>query len=87
MYNYVMLDNSNNYAWVRNCPVCSQGRVIIAKETATEKFYLVCEECESEWQSPEEVATSPASRDVFGASTYLTREELGDHPWKEFLHN
>ncbi len=75
-----------NFAWVGQCPVCGQGRQVIARENDTGKMYVVCEECESEWQNPEDAqAKKPASRDLFGRSTYLTREEIASHPWEEFL--
>ena len=75
-----------NYASVGQCPTCSQGRQLIARENDTQKLYVVCEECESEWQNPEDArAKRPASRDLFGRSTYLTREDLVGHPWEGFL--
>ncbi len=83
-----MTDQSKNYAWISNCPVCNQGRLMVAKETESNKLFIVCEECESEWSSPEDVKEEkPAKRDLFGASTFLTREELADSPWVEFLHS
>jgi len=73
-------------ACVGFCRVCRQGRLIIARDRASGVMYVLCEECESEWASPEEiVVNSMPSRDTFGLSTYITREELKDHPWEGFL--
>ncbi len=75
-----------NYAAIGVCPVCSQGRRIIARETSSERLYVMCEECESEWPSPDVSGSlDAATRDVYGASTLLEREDLALHPWREFL--
>lgn len=75
-----------SYAAIGTCLVCSQGRLIIARENATGALYVLCEECESEWPSPDQSRkVEAASRESHGPSTFLEREELGDHPWREFL--
>jgi hypothetical protein len=75
-----------NYAAIGTCPVCSQGRQIIARDKASGALYVLCEECESEWSSPEQSRDiDAASRDRFGPSTLLERDELDGHPWKVFL--
>ncbi len=75
-----------NLAWVGQCPVCVQGRQVIARENDTEKMYVVCEDCESEWDTPQDAKAKKApSRDIFGASTFLSRDEIAGHPWEEFL--
>ena len=75
-----------NYAWIGVCPICGQGRQIIARENRTGKLYVLCEDCESEWRSPNEARdVNSASREVFAESSFLTREELAEHPWSGFL--
>ena len=75
-----------NYAAVGTCPVCSQGRLIIARDNATRALYVLCEECESEWASPEQSQKiEEATRESHGPSTFLEREELEGHPWQAFL--
>jgi hypothetical protein len=81
-----MKDEFENYAWIGVCPVCGQGRQMIARESHSGRLYVHCEDCESEWQSPQEArALNRASRDTFGPSTDLTRDELAEHPWSTFL--
>ncbi len=75
-----------NYAAIGTCPICGQGRRIVAKDNASGDLYVLCEECESEWVSPEQSQSiDTATRDVHGRSTLLERDELLEHPWKEFL--
>jgi formate dehydrogenase maturation protein FdhE len=75
-----------NYAVIGNCPLCGQGRLIIAKDDTTGALYVLCEECESEWESPgQSRSVDTATRDLHGRSTFLEREALDAHPWKEFL--
>jgi hypothetical protein len=75
-----------NYAAIGTCPVCSQGRRIIARDDASGDLYVICEECESEWAGPEQSRrVESATRDVHGPSTLLEREELEGHPWQAFL--
>jgi hypothetical protein len=83
-----MKDPAINYAWINQCPVCRQGRVIIAKENSSGRMFLLCEECDSEWKSPAEfLAKQPASRDKFSEATFLARDEVADHPWAAYLHS
>jgi len=75
-----------NYAAIGTCPVCSQGRLVIAREIATGRLYVLCEECESEWSSPEDSReVGEAGRESHGPSTLLEREALEGHPWRKFL--
>lgn len=37
------------YYWFRTCPRCDQGRLLIARKTATNEFFEYCEECMSGW--------------------------------------
>ena len=73
-------------ACIGSCRLCSQGRLLIAKDTATRTLYIFCEECESEWESPEESRDSDlGTQDRFGVSTFLDRVDLRGHPWERFL--
>jgi hypothetical protein len=81
-----MKTDYKNYAWIGICPVCSQGRQIIARENRSEVLYVLCEDCESEWRMPQEARDiGRVSRDTFTESTLLTREDLGEDPWRAFL--
>jgi hypothetical protein len=74
------------FAAIGTCPLCGQGRLIIARDNALGDLYVLCEECESEWDSPEQATSiGAATHDVHGRSTFLDRDELGGHPWQRFL--
>ena len=48
--------NNTNYpnkvAW---CKYCNQGWLEILKEIATERFSIVCSECDTEYDTPEDM--------------------------------
>jgi hypothetical protein len=82
-----MKNDEKNYAWIGVCPICNQGRQIVARQDRTQQLYIVCEECESEWRSPQEARDiNSATRGVFGKHTFLTRDELLSNPWMAYLH-
>lgn len=68
------------------CPVCNQGRLLIARERKTGILYIGCEDCESEWREPKDSSRPElAERDQFGESEFLTLEEAAAHPWYDFV--
>lgn len=75
-----------DYAAIGACLLCGQGRLIVAKDYNSGELYILCEECESEWESPEKANNIEfATRDVHGRSTLLEREDLEGHEWQRFL--
>ena len=73
-------------AMIGVCPVCNQGRLVIAREKATGLSYVACEDCESEWANPTVCRdVRSATRDHFGQSEYLSVEEAEGHPWRQFI--
>ena len=36
------------------CPVCRQGQLVAVKNIASGKLMLMCDDCESQWKSPED---------------------------------
>lgn len=41
--------------WTVVCPACEQGRLFVTKILSSRQLFLLCEECESAWLSPEKV--------------------------------
>jgi hypothetical protein len=75
-----------NYAWIAQCRICGQGRLMVARENATGVLFVFCEECESEWESPADtLLIEKAFRDRFGPATILEREDLVGHEWEARL--
>jgi formate dehydrogenase maturation protein FdhE len=76
----------NNIAMIGICPVCNQGRLLIAREKLTGTHYIACEDCEAEWENP--IASqdlNQVTRGRFGGSEFLSLEEAFNHPWNEFI--
>jgi hypothetical protein len=77
---------TKNLAAIGTCPICGQGRLIISRDNASQKLFVLCEECESEWDSPEASRSlDNATRDVRSQSTMLERDDLIGHPWHSSL--
>lgn len=36
------------------CPICRQGTLLAVKSPATGQLLLMCDDCESQWRSPED---------------------------------
>lgn len=76
----------NNVAMIGVCPVCNQGRLLIARDKRTGADYVACEDCEAEWEDPTASQNvNQATRGRFGESVFLSIEEVSCHPWKEFI--
>jgi len=41
--------------WLSVCPVCEQGRLFVTIIRDTKELFLLCEECESAWKTPEDI--------------------------------
>lgn len=75
-----------DYAAIGTCAVCSQGRLIVARDDESGVLYVLCEECETEWTTPEESRTFDAgTQGSHGRSTLLDRGDLDGHPWEKYL--
>lgn len=64
------------------CPVCRQGELFAAKEAATGALFLVCDDCESQWSSPEQARSyeNALMKEVPGLRP-ASREEIGMAGW------
>lgn len=71
---------------VKWCPICNQGWVQIVKEKETGNLFLCCEECESEWNNPEQILGEKATRDVYGYIEDPTMDEVKEKKWDSYLN-
>ena len=70
------------------CYSCHQGNVYICKTTASGKQFLICEECDAEWASPEDFQKKNMSKQSDdGPYEPLAKDEIIDHKWKSFVLN
>lgn len=64
----------NKVAW---CPICNQGWVEIVKEIDTGIFFCCCNECESEWDDPENIKKETVNwPEKYGKICDTTAEEI-----------
>ena len=40
------------YRYVDKCPDCGQGLVLIVKDKLSKQLFLICDDCETVWNSP-----------------------------------
>ncbi|MBL0319002.1 MAG: hypothetical protein IPP74_06910 [Alphaproteobacteria bacterium] len=81
---------NNDCAKIREVrPVCRQGRLLIAIEnTSPVHFFVLCEDCESEWESPEDISDLDlATRNQHQFLRYAVKRDLLEHPWRKFVLN
>lgn len=78
---------NNDYKYkVAVCPFCKQGWVEIVKEVDTNTLYLCCNECEIEWDLPNDVLnTIKGTRFKYGKVTEPTFEEICTKGWKDYI--
>lgn len=69
--------------WYQVCPKCDgQGRLVLSKRDETGKLFIRCDECESAWNSVEEICDKKKiflSLDV--PSSYATLKEAETYGW------
>ncbi len=69
-------------AYVGVCPYCGQGRQFVARENSTERLFILCEECEAEWDTPSDARdVNLITLDKYGACSFVGVDELREHPW------
>ncbi|MGV3654112.1 MAG: hypothetical protein ACO1N5_07815 [Noviherbaspirillum sp.] len=67
--------------WHSVCPVCEQGRLFVTKIQDTGELFLLCEECESAWLTPEEIDVKKHF-DFQGMSIHRAgREDIEHSEW------
>jgi formate dehydrogenase maturation protein FdhE len=75
----------NKVAW---CPICSQGWVEIVKDVETKELYVMCDECENEWNHPEKVEVSKAKTETNDNRVMKpTDEEIRSANWEKYIIN
>ena len=80
--------NFNNAALQWSCPVCSQGRLFVAiSKDDPPVFYISCEECDTEWASPEASKHAQMAEQYgsYSFSRYILFDEVYGHDWEKFI--
>jgi len=67
------------------CHFCNQGWVSIVKTEAGLQ-YCLCEECETEWKSPDEFLEKvEGTHFVFTSAIALSDNDIQKSPWKNYV--
>ncbi|PKM80589.1 MAG: hypothetical protein CVU89_12690, partial [Firmicutes bacterium HGW-Firmicutes-14] len=69
------------------CPICNQGWVEIVKEKDTNELFILCSECETEWDTPNEISVKNGTRSKYGRVIEPTHEEIINKGWQNFILN
>ena len=75
----------NKVAW---CPICNQGWVEIFKDKTTNKFFVICDECESLWEHPKFIKITDLATSAFETDfeiTVPTEDEIKLKGWDKYI--
>ncbi|MET0053084.1 MAG: hypothetical protein ABW095_18660 [Candidatus Thiodiazotropha sp.] len=73
--------------YIDECPICRQGALIVVKTKDRNAFFVMCDDCESQWESPEEAirGAEPLSDEV--GVVDATLEEIEKQGWIGYIKN
>lgn len=81
------MNNISNLIVRENCPVCGQGSLLIGCVKNSNKLFVVCDDCESEWSDPRSaLAGEQPTRDKY-QGRYATKDDINKHPWRHYVLN
>ena len=70
-------------AW---CKICNQGWLEIVKEKATNRLFICCSECESEWDSPSDVnSTERSTQRKYGMIEIPDYDDILSIGWEKHI--
>jgi hypothetical protein len=73
---------------IGNCYSCTQGRACIAYSNASGEYFIVCEECFTEWPDPGSFhSRKNAAFEAHGRFEYAIPGQMSNHPWRGFVLN
>ncbi|GHU04778.1 hypothetical protein FACS1894158_05780 [Betaproteobacteria bacterium] len=72
---------------IAKCPICDgQGLILIVQEISSGEFYCCCDECESEWKTPDAVFRGEnGTANQYGKYRLPGREDIRARGWEKFL--
>ena len=72
--------------WYSICPVCEEGRLFVCKQKDLDRLFLLCEECESAWETPEDVSLNTYFKHA-NEIEYSTQEDIVQYGWAKYSDN
>jgi hypothetical protein len=81
--NFLIPDNHFHISW---CPFCNHGWVDIIKDSGNDKMFLLCYECDTTWNSPEDIIEdNPVEYNLVGNLKIPSLKEIQEIGWDKFL--
>lgn len=75
----------NHISIGNGCPMCHQGRLLIAISIIDDEMFVFCEDCESEWLNPEfAIMNKEPTRNEYKFLRFAGIDDLENHPWKKY---
>lgn len=79
------MGNNFHIAW---CPFCNQGWVNVVKDSGNNKILLSCDECDTTWLAPSDIALdNPTNYNFVGKLEMPSLEEVQQIGWDKLLVN
>jgi hypothetical protein len=71
---------------IGQCLFCHQGMLEIVKEKTSGKIFVACDECEAEWENPEDALKKVnGTRGKYGAVSGITLNEIQALHWDKYI--
>ena len=76
----------NKEFYIGQCLVCHQGMLEIVKEKSTGKIFVSCDECEAEWENPEDALKNiKGTRGKNGVVSGVALNEIQSLNWDKYI--
>lgn len=69
------------------CPICRQGRLLAMKRLSDGELLLMCDDCESQWASPQEAQSYENALLEEAAVTPSSIEDVRSSGWESYIVN
>ncbi len=71
---------------IGSCLICKQGYLEIVKEEHSGKMFICCDECEAEWENPEDALQKKnGSRQKYGKIIEPSLEDIQSEGWGKYI--
>ena len=77
------MKNTLHIGW---CPNCNHGWVDIVKDSNHARLLLLCDECDTVWEKPEDISLNKPATDILtGLISAPTLEEVQRVEWDKYI--
>ncbi len=76
----------NKECFIGQCLVCHQGMLEIVKEKSTGIIFVACDECEAEWENPDDALKRVnGTRGKYGVILGVSLDEIQVKKWDKYI--